>query len=350
MRAMVMYALLASCSRPPQATAMPDATSSPDAPHDTAPSDPVGTVFGAVDTAQLRARLEELTGGTTVTVDGSSFRITNRYTPAAKANFRAYWSHYMTALGATVGTTTFPIPNLVGETQGHNVEAILPGRSPDSVVIIVHYDSTGTMGQETLNPGADDDGTGVAMQMEAARLFAQYSDRAKTVRFVAADYEEISSNLAGDYAYATYLQQQAQADGFQILVASDNDQTGWSCWSEGLCPDSRPVDSTFMAATCSGDAHNYDYPELAQGLADVATKYSTTIHPTKVCDGSARTDHYPFWVAGIPAYVLDEWGVDQNPHYDYGGTDTIDTIDFELLTGVAKIQIAFQAKLAGIGM
>jgi Zn-dependent M28 family amino/carboxypeptidase len=247
-----------------------------------------------------------------------------------------------------VNELAFPIPNLVGETSGHNLEAILPGRSADSIVIIVHYDTVGITGKETQNPGADDDGSGLAMQMEAARLFAAIPDRAQTVRFVAADYEEISNNLDGDYAYVKYLQGEAAAKGFKILVASDDDQTAWSCWSENLCTTTPPKNSTFQMISCSGDALHYDYPELSAGILAVAQRYSTTVKPSAVCDGSGDTDHYPFWQAGIPAYVIEEWGSENNPHYDNTGDDTMAHIDLDLFAETSRIQIAYQAELAGV--
>jgi peptidase M28-like protein len=312
-------------------------------------SDNLQAIFDAVTRADIQGWLDELTGAKAVMVDGADAKITDRWSPAAKATFRTYWTQQMTAFGANVDVTTFPIPNLVGETEGHNLEAILPGTSPDSLVIIVHYDTVGITGKETQNPGADDDGSGLAMMLEAARIFSQHAKREKTVRFVAADYEEISDDLDGDYAYVKYIQQEAASKGFRILAASDNDQTGWSCWSENLCGTNPPAPgSTFQMISCSGDAHHYDYPELAQGMSTIATAFSTGVTPTAVCDGSGDTDHYPFWVAGIPAYVIEEWGSENNPHYDDTGHDTLDTIDFDYLTAVAKLQITFQAQLAGI--
>jgi Zn-dependent M28 family amino/carboxypeptidase len=342
----LLIVVFSACSSSPMAPGGDD-DMPPDAP---APTDVPKAIFDAVARANIEARLNELTGVVPVTAGGSTFSMTNRWAVAAKQNFRAYWTDYMTALGAQVNELTFPIPNLVGETQGHNVEAILPGRSADSIVIIVHYDTVGITGKETKNPGADDDGSGLATQLEAARIFASYPDRAKTVRFVAADYEEISDNLDGDYAYVDYLKAEAASKGFTIIAASDNDQTGWSCWSENLCSaNSPPKNTTFQVIACSGDSHHYDYPDLSKGMTDVAAAYSTTIVPRAVCDGSGDTDHYPFWVANIPAYVIEEWGSENNPHYDDTGNDTMAHIDLDLLTEVSKIQITFQAKLAGIG-
>lgn len=313
-----------------------------------APGDPYKAVFDAVSQSQLQARLRELTGVDAVTVGGATFKITDRWSVASKAKLRSYWMQYFQALGATVNTLPFAIPNLVGETQGHNLEAILPGASPDSLVVIVHYDTVGITGMEAQNPGADDDGSGLAMQMEAARVFAAVARRHNTVRFVAADYEEISSNLDGDYAYVKYLQNEASTRGFKILAASDDDQTGWSCWSENLCTAGGPTtpNTTFQLITCDGKTHSY--PALAQAVLDVAAAWSPTVKPTAKCDNAGDTDHYPFWVAGIPAYVIEEWGSENNPHYDATGGDTVEKIDFSYLWKVAQIQIAAQAKLMGI--
>lgn len=317
--------------------------------------DPYQAVFDAVTEDGLRARMREITGVDPVTVNGKTFSMTDRWSAAAKSRFRDYYRQYFEALGATVNVIPFKATNLVaGETEGHDIEAILPGESTDSLVIIVHYDSVGIAGKETKNPAADDDGSGLAMLLESGRIFAQAKRRRNTLRFVAADYEEISNNLDGDYAYVRYLVDNAKAEKFKILAASDNDQTGWSCWDEDptLCtkapgPAIAP-NSVFKLITCSGDQHAYDYPDLKNGLLDVAKKYGTSIAPYPVCDGAGDTDHYPFWVAGIPAYVIEEWGSENNPHYDDAGGDTIDKISFKNLTGIAKLQITFQAKLTGL--
>lgn len=286
--------------------------------------------YARVDSGQIQARLGEIVN------------LGERWSPDGKARFRQYWQQYYESLGASVEVQEFPIPNLVGETTGHNVEAVLPGASADSLVIISHYDSLGVTGHEKDNAGADDAGSGLAMMMESARLFAAATDRAYTVRFVAADYEEISDNLDGDVAYVHQLTT-------HVIAASDNDMVGWSCWSEGKCGrNPPPQDSTFQVETCSDDKYNYDYPELARGIIDVAARYSPTMMPTNECDGSAETDHYPFWPAGIPAYAILEFGAENNPHYDDTGDDTLAHIDFPMLAEISRIQIQFQAELAGI--
>jgi hypothetical protein len=68
------------------------------------------------------------------------------------------------------------------------------------------------------------------------------------------------------------------------------------------------------------------------------------------CDGSGDTDHYPFWEVGVPAYVIEEYDPDENPHYDDNdtGDDTIDHIDLDYLFPIAQIAITYQAQLMGI--
>jgi Zn-dependent M28 family amino/carboxypeptidase len=228
------------------------------------------------------------------------------------------------------------------------VEAVLPGTSADSVVIIVHYDSVGIAGHEKENPAVDDDGTGVAMQMEAGRLLSRIKERTNTVRFVAADYEELTGKLEGDVAYVKYLQKEASEKHFKILAASDNDQSGWSCWDENpaLCgKNPPPARSSFQLITCSTKNKTYDYPELLHGIMDVVTKY-TTMKPDTRCDGDGDTDYYPFWQAGIPAYLVAESG--DNPHFDETGHDTFETINMQYFFELAQIQITYQAVLMGI--
>jgi Zn-dependent M28 family amino/carboxypeptidase len=75
-----------------------------------------------------------------------------------------------------------------------NVVGVLPGTvHPDRVYIVgAHYDSVG-------NPGADDNGSGVAGVLEAARVLSQYKFES-TLVFVGFDREE--QGLIGSYAYA----------------------------------------------------------------------------------------------------------------------------------------------------
>src|SRR5262249_5541233 len=151
-------------------------------------------VYDSVKDDHLVQLLKDMGGVNPVTVGSETFSITERYTGASKANFRKYWTAYFQSFGLTVAESAFPIMG-APEPEGHNLEAVLPGKVADSFVVIVHYDSIGPNGPD--NPGVDDDMTGMATSLETARVLMNYPGRIhNTVRFVAADLEE-GYHLAG---------------------------------------------------------------------------------------------------------------------------------------------------------
>jgi Peptidase family M28 len=313
-------------------------------------------IYDAVDAARLEKLLGDMTGSNPVMVNGASVSITERYSPAGKARYRAYWKQYYEALGMKTSDITLPISNLVGETTGTSLEAVLPGKSADSVVVSVHYDSTGVQGHETENPAVDDQMTGMAIQMELARILSTYPNRDKTIRFAAPDYEEISDNLDGDAAYLKYLQALAKSQAFQIVAAVDNDQSGWSCWNENNCGSSAGVkplpapNSTLTISSCGGLTATlgpYDYADIRNQFMAVAAKYSPLQVHTE-CDYDYDSDMSPFAVAGIPSLYVEEFDQDDNPHYDDTGDDTMQHIDKAYFESIARVTVTFEATLVGV--
>jgi hypothetical protein len=333
------------CPAPPIfaifAIAVSLAACAPDLPH----HEPAAfDAFAAVDRAQLSSDLDEIVS------------LGERWSPEGKTKFRAWWLATYEQLGATTRTIPFPIAasdidptHDNGERTGHDVEAVFPGDVDDSLVFITHYDSVGLSGKERDNPGADDAGTGLAMLLQAARLFSTRPHHA-TLRFVAADFEEISGDLAGDEAYASALVHEAKAADFKILAAADDDQTGWSCWGENKCAAPVPKkDSTFRFSACSGDGLAVDNAHFADDITSIARTHGT-IDVESLCDGAGDTDHYVFWERGIPGFVVEEHDADANPHYDDNdtGDDTLAFIDVDYFFHIAQPTIAFEAKLAGV--
>jgi hypothetical protein len=332
---------------PPKA----DGSGGPDATAPGAGGDPYRAIFDAVDQNRLLTVLDEMTGTSPVTVGGDTFRITERWSAPAKAQFRAYWKQFFVALGMTVTEETFPVANQVGETEGHNLEAVLPGKSADSLIVIAHYDSVGVTGHEKENPAVDDAASGMAIAMEAARILTQYPNaaREKTVRFVVADYEEITDSLDGDVAYVKQIQSLAQESGFSIVAAFNLDQTSWSCWNENRCGESPPPESSTFTVTACTIGH--DFPDLADAIGSVATAYSPLAMHTD-CETDPEdvgtADVSPFWVAGIPGLYFQEYDVDDNPHYDETGDDTRAHVDVDYYAAIARVGVASIAKLVGV--
>jgi Zn-dependent M28 family amino/carboxypeptidase len=324
-RVLLFAALIACHARP---SARVDAPPPPDAPPDAA-QDRWLEIYNDVDGAHLMQLLADMSS--------------ERYTDAGRQRFRDYWTQYMTGLGLTVTQLPYQAPN--HPRPGMDVEAVLPGASADSVIVIVHYDSMGPIGAEASNPAADDDMSGMAVMLETARiLVAHQRELAYTVRFVATDEEELGG-LAGARYYATHIKAASQAGGFQLVAAVDDEQIGWDCHADGLCQDN--VWPAFDVFSCGkGSTGSYDFPAIGDRMQAIASAYSP-LTVVRGCLGE-NSDHYAMWEIGVPAVVYSEHSVLSNPHFDFEGGDTLDKIAGDYLTSIARPAITFQAALVGI--
>ncbi len=299
----------------------------------------------SIDREKLITELKNLSGTNSVTVNGKTFKMSDRYSSESKEKFRTYWKYFFENLKLQVNELNYTTRhNVSGETEGHNLEAILPGKSKDSVVVIVHYDSMGPGGAETSNPGVDDDMTGMAMMFEGARLLVQRADRLKhTIRFVAADYEEWG-RLEGARKYAAYIKNLSEKEGFKVIAAVDNEQSGWNCAKDGLCGDNSKG-NVFDVFTCSPNGR-YDHQAIGDLLEETAHQFSD-LQVVRSCIGQ-NSDHYAMWEIGVPAVVFSEHSPFNNPHFDADGGDTFDKIDQDYFFKISKVGITFLARLVGL--
>jgi hypothetical protein len=311
-------------------------------------------IYDNVSKERIDTLVQQLSGGLPVTVGGETYSISDRYLPASKAKFRAFWLQYFRDLGISVQELDYPTRHRIGESQGHNLEAVLPGESPDSVVIIVHYDSIGPEGQEAKNPGVDDDMSGMATLMETARILVQHKAQLRnTIRFVAADYEEQDNpGLEGARQYASFIKNLAAEDHFKILAAIDDEQSGWNCMGKHICGDDPKhcahdtTTTTFDVFSCSADG-KYNYQALGDSLERMASEYSSGLSVNRGCI-NPNSDHYAMWEIGVPAVVFSEHGPFCNPHFDQEGGDTYDTIDRDYYFKIARIGVTFAAATVGL--
>jgi hypothetical protein len=308
-----------------------------------AATDHLKEIFDQVDAARLTQTMRELSGVVPVTVNGVSITLGQRFDAAGRKRFRDYWMQTMRGLGLEINQFHY---QAAGHPRaGDNVEAVLRGPSPNSVVVIVHYDSIGPRGRETSNPGADDDMSGMSIQLETARLLvAHRAQLANTVRFVASDEEELGG-LAGARNYAAYIKALSQTEGFALVAAVDDEQSGWNCSADKRCGDNTfPAFDVFSCG--SGGGRSFDFPAIGDQLEAVARAYSP-LHVTRGCIGSS-SDHFAMWEIGVPAVVYSEHNPFANPHFDRAGGDTFAKIDMAYLTSIARPGITFQASLAGV--
>jgi Zn-dependent M28 family amino/carboxypeptidase len=235
-------------------------------------------------------------------------------------------------------------------------------RPNDVVIITGHIDSrvTDVMNFTSDAPGANDDGSGTAAVIEAARVLSKHKFPG-TIVYAAVSGEE--QGLLGAKILADY----AKAQGWNVIADLNNDIVGNSCSSDGVCDSTHArvlsegprsqgqVD--LMAATHSlggeNDAPSRNLSRYLDGLAD-HIDIGLDVRQIWRTDRFGRGgDHIPFLENGYPAARLTVAVENYNwQHQDlrtengvvYG--DTIDHMDFAYLEKMAKLDTAFLASVA----
>ena len=246
-----------------------------------------------------------------------------------------------------------------------NAVAIQPGfeRPNDVVIITGHIDSrvTDVMDFTKDAPGANDDGSGTAAVLEAARVLSKRKFPG-TIVYAALSGEE--QGLLGGKILADY----AKAQGWNVVANLNNDIIGNSCGSDGVCNDKqvrvfsegpRWQGREDLAARQRSLGGENDSPSrnLSRYLDSLAQKYpqiGLDVLPIWRNDRFGRGgDHTEFLNAGYPAVRFSVAVENYNhQHQDLrteGGVefgDTIDKMDFPYLTKVVKLNIAALAALA----
>ena len=196
---------------------------------------------------------------------------------------------------------------LGGETA--NVLATLRGTVNPELVYVVssHYDSV------EESPGADDNTSGTAALLEAARILAP---RPQPATIVFASFTGEESGLLGSREFV----RRAQAARMRIAGAVNNDMIGWA--------NDHRLDSTIRYS-------NPGIRDVQHGAAIWFTRLLTyDARYYKNTDAHAYYEAYGDIVGGFGAYPI--LG---SPHY-HRPHDVLETINHELVTEVAKATAA----------
>jgi Zn-dependent M28 family amino/carboxypeptidase len=249
-------------------------------------------------------------------------------------------------------------------TEVMDVVAIQRGTSDANRVVIItgHIDSrvTDVMNVTSDAPGANDDASGTAAVIEAARVLSKHKFAATIVYGVLSGEEQ---GLYGGKVLADYAKQQ----GWQVEADFNNDIVGNTHGQDGVHDNT--VVRIFSEGTKSGETleqakyrryhgGEVDSPSrnVSRTLAALADDYLINFHVHQVY----RTDRYgrggdqvPFLEAGFPAVRVTE------PHEDYSRQhqdlrseknlkfgDTIDGVDFPYLAQVTRLNAIGLAALA----
>jgi Peptidase family M28 len=291
-------------------------------------------VAAAVDRDQLQGHVEALvqeraedTLETSPWGDGK---------PLARGNARDYVRNAFAAAGLAPVEEVTTMDGL----ETANVFVDIPGVSaPDEIVILgAHYDC--------WYLGADDNASGVAVLLEAARILAQSAPPARTIRIIAFDREE--EGLIGSHRYTD-----AHADE-RVVAVVNLDAVAYSDSTPGSQKSlpGIPVPDTgdFLAVLGSAETRT-----MATQMATLSREIPDSVYMVGVLTAGdsrypglgdlMRSDHAWFWLTGVPALMLTDTANFRNPHYHYE-TDLPDTLDYDFLASVARLAIGSIAAFA----
>ena len=320
-----------------------------------------------VSTADLKRTLDKLVSfGTRHTL--SSQTDPNRGIGAAQnwteSEFRRYSAACGNCLEVRRISDTFTGARIPTPTKITDVFAIQRGteRPNDVVIITAHIDSrvTDPLNSTADAPGANDDGSGVAAIMEAARILSKHKFPG-TIIYAPLPGEE--QGLYGAKVLAAY----AKAQGWNVVADINNDMIGNACGSDGLCDSThirifsegpRWQGHEALAAQQRSMGGENDSPSrnLSRFFAGLASRMKLGLEVRQMWrnDRFGRGgDHTEFLNAGFPAVRF----IEAIENYDrqhqdlrtekgkkYG--DTIEGISFPYLTKTTKLNVAALAAIA----
>lgn len=282
----------------------------------------------------------------------------------AEAEFRQISSACGNCLQIALPEDTVTGQRVPTPTRVVNVLAIQPGTTdPDRVIIISgHLDSrvTDVMNFTDDAPGANDDASGVAAVIEAARVLSQHRFDATLVYAVLSGEEQ---GLLGGKILADY----SMAQGWRVEANLNNDIVGNSEGQSGVRDTTRvrvfsegtktvETEAQAQRRRYNGGEVDSSSRNLARFVDRIADQYLTNFDVELIY----RTDRYgrggdqvEMLRAGFPAVRITEGAENYDrQHQDlriengvhYG--DTLEGVDFAYLAQVTRLNIATMATLA----
>lgn len=280
----------------------------------------VGGIIAAVNLDTLQQFVRELSGEVPVALQDTVVTLASRHRDyPGNALAADYLEQRLSGYGLPVTRQLF------GET-GENVYAIQEGTQGSAAtagayIICAHYDC---YPDSSIAPGADDNASGVALVLEAARLLSAMSTRWAVIYAL---WDEEEQGLLGSRYYTLI----AARDGQPIRGVINIDMVGW---------DSN--DDQVLSVNTGEVADSYD---LSDTFVLVNDYYDIGLDVQLVDPGSG-SDNLPFWWYGFSAIGVEEYyGGDWNAHY-HTVDDRLHQFNLEYFHRASRAVIGALATLA----
>ena len=215
-----------------------------------------------------------------------------------------------------------------GQTKRDVVATLVGTTQPEKVVYMTgHFDSISSQA-ETHAPGADDNGSGTAAFLEAARVLSGF-EFDYTIKFVGFNGEE--QGLYGSRAYTAWINSQ----GEDVVGCFNLDMIAYRGNDPGLADFYIYTDPGSMA--------------LAQILSDACLAFVPELEPVIREEALGASDHAAFWDYGYAALMGIEdrvWSSDFCPWY-HTVDDRIEQYPTDFPTWCTRATVAAVAHMAG---
>ena len=314
-------------------------------------ADPVSSLVQRVDVSRLRAHVARLARGERHSL----------YSPDCHTETVEYISAAFAECGLETRQHTFDLRgrrgiNIVSHKPGASVEGLRP------LLVSAHYDTVHN------SPGADDNASGVAALLECARVLSTAQLR-RSVEFVAFVMEEKQPPnrmaLVGSTAFVRHVLSKAEGTaggknayegvynlemvGYTSGVGTQGHPPGFRFILPGVYGRvrQRGFRGDFIAVVARGSSI-----DLGRRFQDAARQWVPGLevlaievrHRIPILLDIFRSDHAPFWAAGIPAIMITDTANFRNPHYH----NSTDTLDYTFMGNVTRALVATLAQHGAI--
>ena len=246
----------------------------------------IDSIKNLVSIQQLIKFNKEITGDTVTNIGGIPRRIVTRYAMTGgnklaaqyiREKFEAY------GLAARYQMIDTMIMDVIGWKTGT--------KYPNQYFLIgAHFDNTIRNSTTDTIYGADDNGTGICVMLELARLLQGFNTD-YSIAFVAFNEEETSG--MGSYYYAD----SAKIRGDSLLGVLNCEMCGWDGNN----------DNKVSVVT------NDNSIVLYNTFLSAVTAYQLNLLP--YMNSGAISDHIAFWYRGFKAITSSEFAIELTPHY-----------------------------------
>jgi len=273
-----------------------------------------------VDPAALKRKLEHVVG------ERNPFSSPRRLAEAAD-----YIEKEFNSYGLSVERDTF---TYWGRSYQNIIARAGANRAAPLIILGAHFDTVeGT-------PGADDNASGVAVLLEAARILSGEKLRSR-VLFCAFNLEEL--NMIG----STHFARRLKAAGEKVAGMISLEMVGFT--------DPRPGSQKYPVGL------RWFYPERGDFIGIVGNwrsgvllrRFARSMRQVRGLPVETLTvlgngflipavrlsDHSPFWDHGYPALLVTDTSFFRNHHY-HGPSDTIETLDLNFMAKVCQGVVA----------